>query len=293
MKRVSNKKSIVFVAFALIVFLGLFGDCMLSLASNVLESMNELKDGHLKNAISILKNTDRISTEKLLYRDHLIDINSVKNNIVNTRYVPKLGSNTAKCDSDMLAMVNDKRFSQEHLQSVAEQISALEKKLESDGADFLYLAVPEKGYYQTFPSNIRDYSRSNFEDYLVCLKEANVSVLSYVDEFKKRNMDKEDIYYFTDTHWTTNVGLLAAQLACDSINQRYGIAFDQSKLDINNYNQKLYPDWFLGALGKKVGTYFTWKGADDFNLITPKFKTSLIEEKPYEDSVRKGSFEDL
>lgn len=291
MKRVSNKKSIVFVAFALIVFLGLFGDCMLSLASNVLESMNELKDGHLKNAISILKNTDTISSEKLLYHDKLIDVNSLKNNITNFRYAQQNG-NTVKCESDMLAMVNDKRFSQEHLQSVAEQISALEKKLESDGADFLYLAVPEKGYYQTFPSNIRDYSRSNFEDYLVCLKEANVSVLSYVDEFKKRNMDKEDIYYFTDTHWTTNVGLLAAQLACDAMNRRYGIEFDQSKLDINNYNQNIYPDWFLGALGKKVGTYFTWKGADDFNLITPKFKTSLIEEKPYEDSVRKGSFED-
>lgn len=290
MKRL-NKNVIVFIAFALIVIIGLFGGCMLCLVSNVAESMNELKDGHLKNAINVFKNTDKISTEKLLYHNNLIDINSLKNNISNSRYATQNG-NTVKCESDMLAMVNDKRFSQEHLQSVARKISEIGKKSKSVGARFLYLAVPEKGYYQTFPSNIRDYSKVNFDDYLVCLQEANVPVLNYVDEFKKRNMDKEDIYYYTDTHWTTNVGFLAAQLACDSINQRYGIAFDRSKLDIKNYNQKLYPDWFLGALGKKVGTYFTWKGADDFNLITPKFHTSLIEEKPYEDSVRKGSFED-
>lgn len=290
MKRL-NKNVIVFIAFALIVIIGLFGGCMLCLVSNVAESMNELKDGHLKNAINVFKNTDKISTEKLLYHNNLIDINSLKNNISNSRYATQNG-NTVKCESDMLAMVNDKRFSQEHLQSVARKISEIGKKSKSVGAGFLYLAVPEKGYYQTFPSNIRDYSKVNFDDYLVCLQEANVPVLNYVDEFKKLNMDKEDIYYYTDTHWTTNVGFLAAQLACDSINQRYGIAFDRSKLDIKNYNQKLYPDWFLGALGKKVGTYFTWKGADDFNLITPKFKTSLIEEKPYEDSVRKGGFED-
>ena len=286
-----HKNVIVFIAFAFAVIIGLFGNCTISLVSNFVDSLNEMKGGHIKNAISVIKNADNISAEKLFYHDNLIDINSLKNNITNSRYAPQNG-NTVKCESDMLSMINQERFDKEHLQSVANRVLELQKKSASVGADFIYLAVPEKGYYQAFPSNIRDYSKLNFDDYLDCLKENNVPVLNYVDEFKKRNMDKEDIYYYTDTHWTTNVGFLAAQLACDSINQRYDIEFDRNKLDINNYNQKLYPDWFLGALGKKVGTYFTWKGADDFNLVTPKFKTSLIEEKPYEDSVRKGGFED-
>lgn len=291
MKLFLHKNVIVFIAFAFAVIIGLFGNCTLSLVSNLVDSLNEMKGGHIKNAIGVIKNADNISAEKLFYHDNLIDINSLKNNITNSRYAPQNG-NTVKCESDMLSMINQERFDKVHLQFITNSVSELQKKSESIGADFIYLAVPEKGYYQTFPSNIRDYSKVNFDDYLDCLKENHVPVLSYVDEFTKRSMDKEDIYYYTDTHWKTHVGLLAAQLACGSINQRYGIAFDQRKLDINNYNQKLYPDWFLGALGKKVGTYFTWKGADDFNLITPKFKTSLIEEKPYEDSVRKGSFED-
>lgn len=290
MKKI-NKNLFAFIAFVAIVITGLYGNCFQELLVNGTHSFEKLKNGHIKNAVNVIKNTDEILTEKLSYHNQLIDANSIRYNLINARYIAQSGG-IVKCESDMLAMINQERFDKEHLQSVANRVSELQKKSESIGADFIYLAVPEKGYYQTFPSNIRDYSKVNFNDYLDCLKENHVPVLSYVDEFKERNIDKEDIYYYTDTHWKTHVGLLAAQLACDSINQRYGIEFDRSKLDINNYNQKLYPDWFLGALGKKVGTYFTWKGADDFNLITPKFKTSLIEEKPYENSVRKGSFED-
>lgn len=286
-----NKNILLFVVFIFVVIIGLCGECISNLYSNLFSSFAEIKDGHVSSAINTLKETDAISTEKLLYHDLLIDINSLKYNLTNTRYVQN-ASHTVKCEQDMLSMANATHHNRKDLQTVAEQVSKLQKKSESVNAKFLYLAVPEKGYYQTFPPNTQDYSKVNFDDYLDCLKENNIPVLSYVDEFKKRDMDKEDIYYYTDTHWTTNVGLLAAKLACESMNQRYDIAFDWSKLDINNYNQKLYSDWFLGALGKKVGTYFTWRGADDFNLITPKFETSLIEEKPYEDSVREGSFED-
>lgn len=286
-----NKNIILFIAFLLMVIIGLYGNCIQKLAANTIAVFNELKSGHAKSAVSTLKNVNKISSEDLFYHDRLIDIDSLKSNILNTRIVPKSGK-ISKCASDMLAIVKEERLDKETLNSAAEKLSELKNKSEEAGAEFLYLAVPEKGYYQTFPSNVRDYSKANFDDYLNCLKDADVPYLSYVDEFNKRNMQKEDIYYYTDTHWTTNVGFLAAKLACDSINERYGISFDQSKLDIGNYKQTLYKDWFLGALGKKVGTFFTWEGADDFNLITPGFVTSLRDEKPYEDSVREGSFEE-
>ena len=287
-----NKNIIIFAIFIIMVLVGFCGQGFQYLTDNLYDTCVELQNGHVKNAIRTIKNLNDISTKKLLYHDQLVDINSVKCNLLRTSYVKKEESETVKCSSDMLAVINKKRFDQEYISQVADKISDLQEKSEACGANFLYLAVPEKGYYQTFPSNIIDYSKVNFDDYLDCLQQKNIPVLSYLDEFKKRNMQNEDIYYYTDTHWTTNVGFLAAKLACESMNERYGIKFDNSKLDLNNYNQKLYHDWFLGALGKKVGTWFTWKGADDFNLITPKFETYLIEEKPYEDSVRKGSFDE-
>lgn len=292
MRIFSNKNAVLFVAFSIAVIVGLYGACFQKLAGNFSDSFYDLKNGKINHAIEVIKNTDDISAGNLMYHDQLVDVNSVKNNLINTRLVQKDDSKTAKCEADMLALSNEKRFDSEHLNSVSKKISDLQKKSESCGAKFLYLAVPEKGYYQTFPSNIIDYSKPNFDDYLRCLKEKDVPTFSYVDAFNQRGMKSEDIYYYTDTHWTTNIGFLAAQLACQSLNERYGTEFDNNKLDLNNYNQTLYRDWFLGALGKKVGTWFTWKGADDFNLITPKYETSFIEEKPYENSVRKGSFID-
>ena len=51
-------------------------------------------------------------------------------------------------------------------------------------------------------------------------------------------------------------------------------------------------NWFLGSKGKKVGTYFTWNGADDFDLITPKFETSFTEERPFKNQTRTGTFQE-
>ena len=49
---------------------------------------------------------------------------------------------------------------------------------------------------------------------------------------------------------------------------------------------------FLGSYGKKVGTYFTWNGADDFDLILPKFKTDMTECQPFKNEIKNGAFED-
>ena len=168
MKRTINKNSIVFIVFGIMILAGLYGECFHGLVSNTIEAFNEIKRGSVKTAINTTKKTDDISTDKLLYHDTLIDINSIKNNLTNTRFVQKSG-NTVRCESDMLSMINQERFDKSHLQSVANRVSELQKKSESIGADFIYLAVPEKGYYQTFPSNIRDYSKMNFNDYLDCL----------------------------------------------------------------------------------------------------------------------------
>lgn len=172
----------IFLAFLLLVVTGLYGNCVLSLISNTGVFLGALTSGNIKRSISILKNTNDISTEKLLYHDQLVDINSLKNNLSHTRFMSQHG-NTVKCESDMLAMINEERFDQEYINQVADKISDLQEKSEACGANFLYLAVPEKGYYQTFPSNIIDYSKVNFDDYLDCLQQKNIPVLSYLDEF--------------------------------------------------------------------------------------------------------------
>ena len=42
-----------------------------------------------------------------------------------------------------------------------------------------------------------------------------------------------------------------------------------------------------------MGKNFSWVGAEDFELITPKFDTDLTEEQPQSDLIRSGSFEEI
>ena len=104
MKRTLNKNIIVFIMFGIMILAGLYGECIQNLSSNTIEVFNEIKRGSVKTAINTAKKTDDISTDKLLYHDTLIDINSIKNNLINTRFVQKSG-NTVKCESDMLAKI--------------------------------------------------------------------------------------------------------------------------------------------------------------------------------------------
>ena len=85
--------------------------------------------------------------------------------------------------------------------------------------------------------------------------------------------------------------------ACYSIFQNFFCAGIQffivlNSYDIGNYEIKKYKNWFLGCWGKKTGTYFTWKGADDFELFTPRFATDLLLEEPLKKEKKEGKFED-
>jgi hypothetical protein len=51
-------------------------------------------------------------------------------------------------------------------------------------------------------------------------------------------------------------------------------------MDLNNYNQKVFKDYYLGSMGRRVGEPYA--GTDDFTLITPKFNTKYtVYERDY------------
>jgi hypothetical protein len=94
------------------------------------------------------------------------------------------------------------------------------------------------------------------------------------------------------SHWKPESGFWATGLICEELSSRYGFEYNEYYTDINNYNLKVYEDWFLGTEGKKVGRYFTARGVDDITLITPKFETSMVEKQPMKNQTRSGSFEE-
>ena len=123
----------------------------------------------------------------------------------------------------------------------------------------------------------------------------NSSRIPYID-FKKEldssEIDIDNIFYLTDHHWKASSGFFATGAMCRELNEKYGFSYDGKYTELSNYTIKSNSNLFLGSFGKKVGTYFTWHGADDFELITPNFETNMTEEQPYKNEKRNGKFED-
>lgn len=227
----------------------------------------------------------------LSYHKTLMDINGLKDNVIGTRIVKKGDSTVIKADSGKV-MGSNGMIKKKDLEAVCEKTKQLKTVAEENGAKFLYCYAPSKEYYEKAPDNVKDYSKENTANFLKLLSDKEIPYLSFVETFEKNKMKDDDLYFVTDHHWKPYSGFVAAKAICEELSERYGFEYNRKYTDIKNYNIKKYEHWFLGSQGKKVGTWFTWNGADDFDLITPKFNTEFIEEQPAKKAIRTGRFED-
>lgn len=295
MKKKFNKNIIVFGFFIVFLISGMCGNFFDELVSNTAMAIDELKSGHYKKSLDTFKNIDTISSENLSFHDYLMDLNSVKDNLVNTRIVEKDSSTTIKSKTDSLIMSTNsfnKKYEQSDLTNVSNRIRKLKEHSEKVGADFCYVAAPEKGYYEVAPENINNYCKYNYDYFMKSLEANQINTINLANDFKTKHLNPEELFFVTDAHWKPLSGFMANNSICEYLSKNNILDCDRKKADINNYQINTYSKWFLGNIGKRVGTFFTWKGADDFDLITPKFNTSFEEIKPYENSIKSGSFEE-
>lgn len=282
-----NKNILLFVFFAVFVVVGLWGSCFDLIKTEVKGFIYSLTQGE---ATPFNTNIDEISSKNLSYHTLLMDINSVKDNLLGTKY--SVEKDVAKSESGSLIKVSDEMTS-EQIGTTVKRISQLKSVSERAGASFLYCAVPDKSYYEQAPSNTPDYNRQNYAELINQLTAENVPYVNLANYFAQLDIvDESDLYYRTDHHWTTHTGFLAAGAICDELSERYGFEANES-YNANDYSFKTYENWFLGSYGKKVGTYFTWDGADDFELITPDFATDFYEENKVTGQTASGSFDEV
>lgn len=113
-----------------------------------------------------------------------------------------------------------------------------------------------------------------------------------MDVFEEERIPTDELFFRTDHHWKEYPGFVAYQPLCKDLESRYGFDYTKEYADYSNYSVKVYPNYFLGSIGKKVGRYFKWQGLDNIRLITPRFETSMTEEQPIKGESRSGTFEE-
>lgn len=291
-----NKNIIVFVFCMLFVGVGLCSGELFEGIGEATQKFFQGKSSGFKRLAKLENSVDSLSTEKLFYHNQMMDVNSLKENLLGTRVVQKDDIVVVKSDSGSLVSgslnIPSETNTKEDIQQISNRIKELRIVTESNGAHFLYCYAPAKLEIEDTPPNVYNTYYDNKNTFFSAMDSLKIPYIDLANSFDGNGGLTSNDFYKTDHHWTANAGFCANKYICEQLSARYGFEVNREYTDIDNYNIKTFDKWFLGSFGKKVGTYFTWFGADDFDLITPKFETDLTEEQPFKDQTRTGKFEE-
>lgn len=281
------KNILVFILSTALIILGLLsGSLRDGLKNNIFVFRSDAEETDVFDAFSNLTdNTEDAVTSNLSYHDRAVDLYSLCSRFFGTRVVEKDDITVVRADNGYLGSIRSEA-SDNSLTSYADNVESLCRTANASGAEFLYVMAPIKGYGFSYPPNVTDYTASNCDRFAEMLRQRDIPFLSLIESAASDGISDEDMFFVTDHHWKPNRGLWASKKIADTL----GFEYDKTILDTENYKTETYKNWFLGSQGKKVGTYFTKFGADDFDIITPKFETNLTETQPFKSSVRSGDF---
>lgn len=164
---------------------------------------------------------------------------------------------------------------------------------------FLFLMPPDKEIVgeTTFPIGIPyPFRNQEADDFLELILAGGLDYYDYRKTLPYSGIAYEDIFYSTDHHWRIDTAFWAYTELINLLNIKYGenIDPDYDYRNIQNYNQILYRDSYLGSLGRNTGIVYS--GVDDFNLIYPKFQTDYtmsIVSHSHGYSQMQGSFDEV
>ncbi len=292
--KIFNKNIITFIIIFIIVVMGLWASPVPEFLKTGLEETRELmiKNGFFQGFSTFTWNIETAFSEGLTYHKDFLDLNSAVQNNIGTVQIDKGDTTVIKSKSGYLSYLREE-MPKRTLEKRAEKTSKLYKAAKENGAEFVYIVAPVKGYYMEFPENVNDYNKQNCDAFLKALDDADVPYFNLIDKMKKDGITEEEMFFVTDHHWKPEYALWAVNSVAEELHNRFGFEYDKEKIDIENYNVEVHPDAFLGSQGKKTGQYFTELGLDDISILTPKFETSFTDTQVGKDYVKTGAFSDV
>lgn len=288
----SFNKNIILAVFALaFIIAGITGIRFTDIKEAADKRFQGQGNGFFEKMEETAADIEKVSSRGLAYHNTLMDINSARENILGSRLCVKGDDFIAKADNGMLSG-GESLFPESTLEEVAQAIGCLYDKASEKDVSFLYIAAPKKNYYLQLPENTEDHGIENYKRFLAAMENLSVPILDVDSAWENAGIRGENMYFDTDHHWTPNAGMITSEAVCKELNTLYGFEYNPDYFNPENYTFTTYENYFLGYYGKKAGRFYTWKGADDIDLIVPKFETDLTEEQPVKGKVRNGAFQD-
>lgn len=173
----------------------------------------------------------------------------------------------------------------------AENLSSLADYAQKCGSRLLYVQAPSKidPDNNYLPGGIDDNDNIKADEFLSALKSNGVEYLDLRQSMKEQKMNFTDSFYRTDHHWKADTGFWATNQIAQKLHTSCGMPYNGSKLDIRNYDEKIYKNYMFGSIGKTVS--LAYADPEDISIITPKFDTDYTVDY-FDFRHLEGSFKD-
>lgn len=185
-----------------------------------------------------------------------------------------------------------KHKSDDEIAEYSEKIKELYDYCSQRNNGFLYVCCPNKNYDIDFPYGLENYTTTNVDRFVNAMNGLGIPMLDLQECMNEENISIEEMFFITDHHWKPTYGFWADRHISDDLKSRYGYDYDEKYLDLDNYDIQTVKDSFRGKYLRLAKCKFIKFRCDDFDVITPKFKTDFIAECPFTDEYRTGDFKD-
>lgn len=160
---------------------------------------------------------------------------------------------------------------------IADRMAHLNQAVSKTGTKVMYVMTPDKyivGETQFETGIPYNYANETADHFLAALQKDGVNTLDFRQLMKKSGKYTAGSFYKTDHHWTVQTAFWAFTQLVNVVDETYHFQFSNKDLytSLNNYNQVVYKDAFLGSMGEKEGILYS--GTENFTFIYPKFNTN-------------------
>lgn len=172
-------------------------------------------------------------------------------------------------------------------------LARLRDQLGKRDIPLLYLQAPGKVAPEDdrLPAGVTDHSNDYADALLAELEVQGVDYVDFRDLFAAmEDRDWSSWFFATDHHWTPEAAFTACGALFELLASDYGYSTPAKYSDPSQFTVEAWEDWFLGSLGKRVGTLYG--GVDGIELWKPVFETDFTYSVPIYEIERTGPFEE-
>ena len=225
-------------------------------------------------------------SNNLKYKNRFINLNGLF-----IRLCGKRVHNDVIClRNNMLMRYDEWRYNKQILSTNAKKLVDFSRFLNEQNIPFMFVTAPCKAPITNniLPQGINDYPNRSIDFFINEISNYGLPTLDLRCYLSMTTEQVNKSFYRTDHHWNPDGAFTAFQVIMEEIRKHYKGLVIKQYTDIKLWKRHELKNWFLGSIGKRVGTLFA--GTDSLIYFTPLFSTEMSLIVPHHSQIYKGDF---